>query len=255
MEPPKYFGTKTGKVIQLIVDIGGAEWEDLIELPDLSRIDLKKIIDELLNNNELYNKFGTFYVSSDLYWAYRNYENNTKKSENIKDNFSEKINAWLSTIIDSNTGLLDSHYYLEGTYIDQFTRFVIDKGTKDILVINPYIMICHLTDHLIEAKKRGLNVTIITRDPSEERDNYSSLKQECHKILSDNGITIYYKKNIHAKILVVDNDVAIVSSMNFYAGSIAGKTWESGIVSVNKEVVNSVKKSIIAQKEKSIKKE
>ena len=50
---------------------------------------------------------------------------------------------------------------------------------------------------------------------------------------------------VHAKIVVVDSTVAIVSSMNFFSASSGGSSWEAGIVSTDEKVVKNIKKSIL----------
>jgi phosphatidylserine/phosphatidylglycerophosphate/cardiolipin synthase-like enzyme len=47
---------------------------------------------------------------------------------------------------------------------------------------------------------------------------------------------------VHSKLVIVDNEVAIVSSMNFTMNS-ENDTWETGIVSVDKDVVDSAAES------------
>ena len=63
------------------------------------------------------------------------------------------------------------------------------------------------------------------------------------------NILLRYDKQIHSKIMVVDNSIAVVSSMNFYSGSSGGASKEAGIVSMDKQVVESaanyIKKLII----------
>jgi len=56
---------------------------------------------------------------------------------------------------------------------------------------------------------------------------------------------IHYDNQIHAKIIVIDNVVAIVSSMNLYSASSGGFTKEAGIVSIDEKVVTSVSKYIM----------
>ena len=69
-------------------------------------------------------------------------------------------------------------------------------------------------------------------------------KKEYHKKLREQGVEIIYKNQIHAKMIVVDNAVAIISSMNFQSSSSGGKTWEAGIISLDKNVVSVVTDSI-----------
>ena len=56
-------------------------------------------------------------------------------------------------------------------------------------------------------------------------------------MLKEKGISIFYEEIIHAKMIISDNKVAIVSSMNFYAHSSAGASIEAGLVSINSKVV------------------
>ena len=63
------------------------------------------------------------------------------------------------------------------------------------------------------------------------------------------NILLRTDNQIHSKIMVVDNSIAVVSSMNFYSGSSGGASKEAGIVSMDKQVVESaanyIKKLII----------
>jgi phosphatidylserine/phosphatidylglycerophosphate/cardiolipin synthase-like enzyme len=61
------------------------------------------------------------------------------------------------------------------------------------------------------------------------------------------GITLIYKKKVHAKLLVVDRAVTIASSMNFYPDSSAGVSWEAGLVSTDPKVVWSVVQSTLSR--------
>jgi phosphatidylserine/phosphatidylglycerophosphate/cardiolipin synthase-like enzyme len=58
------------------------------------------------------------------------------------------------------------------------------------------------------------------------------------------GITVLYQKDLHAKILLVDDKIAIVSSMNFLQKATAGISWEAGIVTLDKKTVDMIKDSI-----------
>jgi phosphatidylserine/phosphatidylglycerophosphate/cardiolipin synthase-like enzyme len=48
---------------------------------------------------------------------------------------------------------------------------------------------------------------------------------------------------VHVKLIVVDLAIAIISSMNFYAESSAGASWEAGLVSIDHKVVSSIANS------------
>ena len=53
-----------------------------------------------------------------------------------------------------------------------------------------------------------------------------------------------YDRRIHAKLLVVDQQIAVISSMNFYSQSTGGSSWEAGMISIDEPIVNSVHKTI-----------
>jgi phosphatidylserine/phosphatidylglycerophosphate/cardiolipin synthase-like enzyme len=74
--------------------------------------------------------------------------------------------------------------------------------------------------------------------------DWAAEKEEYHQKLKQEGINLVYNKETHAKPIVVDNEAAIVSSMNFYSGSSGGKTWEAGLVSIEENVVKSVANAI-----------
>ncbi len=104
--------------------------------------------------------------------------------------------------------------------------------------MNPFVDKCALSDMLREAAQGGKKIRLVTRPPSEE-------KQAFHDTLQKNGVRIFHNDDVHAKIIVVDRRVAITSSMNFYAASSAGKSWETGIVSVEESVVETIVRSIL----------
>jgi phosphatidylserine/phosphatidylglycerophosphate/cardiolipin synthase-like enzyme len=127
------------------------------------------------------------------------------------------------------------HFFLDGMDLDDFTKQLIKMAEKTILVANPYLESCYLTDALIDSATKQTEIRIITRPP-EARE---TRKAECHSKLRKMGIILRYDKQIHSKIITVDNQIAIVSSMNFYSGSSGGASKEAGIVSIDEKVVES----------------
>jgi phosphatidylserine/phosphatidylglycerophosphate/cardiolipin synthase-like enzyme len=55
---------------------------------------------------------------------------------------------------------------------------------------------------------------------------------------------MHYINQIHSKIIVIDRQIAIISSMNLYSGSTGGATFEAGIVTFDKTVVDSAARYI-----------
>jgi hypothetical protein len=92
-------------------------------------------------------------------------------------------------------------------------------------------------------------VKIVTRRPTKDKNDVSKL--ECHATLRKKGVTIHYINTIHAKTLVVDRKVAILSSMNLYSGSAGGGVLEAGIISFEGKTVNAQTKYITDLLEKT----
>jgi phosphatidylserine/phosphatidylglycerophosphate/cardiolipin synthase-like enzyme len=127
------------------------------------------------------------------------------------------------------------HFFLGGTDLDDFTKQLIRMAKNTILLANPYLESCYLTDALIDSARQQTEIRIVTRSP-EARE---TKKVECHSKLRKTGVFLRYDNQIHSKIIVVDNKIAIVSSMNFYSGSSGGASKEAGIVSIDERVVES----------------
>jgi hypothetical protein len=140
------------------------------------------------------------------------------------------------------------HFFLEGEYLDELARVLIGKAQSQILVTNPYIDSCHLTNALTNAIERGIKVKVIARRPKNAREDSS--KRKCQAELVKAGMTIHYDNQIHSKIIVIDNQVAIVSSMNLYSASSGGFTREAGMFSIDEKVVDTVAKYILELLEK-----
>jgi phosphatidylserine/phosphatidylglycerophosphate/cardiolipin synthase-like enzyme len=96
--------------------------------------------------------------------------------------------------------------------------------------------------------EKGIGVKVIARRPRDIPDDNS--KRKCQAELVKVGMLIHYDNQIHAKIIVIDNKVAIVSSMNLYSASSGGFTKEAGIVSIDEKVVDTVAKYILELLEK-----
>ena len=114
-------------------------------------------------------------------------------------------------------------------------------------MVNPFVEQCHISNTLAEAVANEAKVIVITRNPSDSRHDYLEAikeKQDYHELLKKEGVTINYDRRIHAKLLVVDEQIAVISSMNFYSYSSGGSSWEAGMISIDNSIVTSVHKTI-----------
>jgi hypothetical protein len=59
------------------------------------------------------------------------------------------------------------------------------------------------------------------------------MKIRFHKIIKESKIELYYNDFVRAKVFILDNQVLSSSSLNLSSDSVVGKSWESGIVSID----------------------
>lgn len=141
-----------------------------------------------------------------------------------------------------NLSIESKQFFIEGLRLDELARDLIEQAKDEILVTSPFVDSCHPITLLAEAKERRVDVRIVSSRPKKEKEDVK--KVECHALLRKKGVNIHYINTIHAKIIIIDRKIAIVSSMNLYSGSTGGGLAEAGIVSFEPKVVQSATKYI-----------
>lgn len=228
-----------GLVIRAIVQSGRPlTWREIQEATGLGKKSLNRALFELISSEDIYkiesntNAESKYNISDERFQIYSELYN--PKTELVK-----WIAQW-KEIRNLDFSIEHEHFFLERRHLDDFSKELISHAKFDVLIANPYIQDCDLSNTLIEASKNGINVQIITRPPEDKHPEYLKKKQEYHSKLKQEGISLFYDAKVHAKLIVVDSTIAAVSSMNFYADSSAGVSWEAGLVSTNQKVVNSI---------------
>jgi phosphatidylserine/phosphatidylglycerophosphate/cardiolipin synthase-like enzyme len=189
----------------------------------------KKVIDEEV----------TYRVSPPLWHIYKNHLHSTENKKELED----WINKW-KELRKLDLTLDYDHFFLEGRHLDDFTKELISHAKSNVLVVNPFIEYCDLSNTLSDAKKKRISVQIITRQPQDYYPDKLKKKQEYLSQLVNEGVDLQYNNKVHAKLVVVDNAIAIVSSMNFYPDSSAGASWEAGLISLQAKTVESIVNSV-----------
>jgi len=181
-----------------------------------------------------------------------NIESKTKEPEkpiqkvSIPEKVDDILIQWLLQWVSAKPiriSVESKQFFLEGLRLEELARDLIEKAKDEILVTSPYVDSCHPITLLTESKDRRVNVRIVTTRPKKDKDDFK--KVECHALLRKKGVNIHYINTIHAKIIIIDRKVAIVSSMNLYSGSTGGGLLEAGIVSFDSNVVESATKYIL----------
>jgi DNA-binding transcriptional regulator GbsR (MarR family) len=228
-----------GLVIRAIVQSGRPlTWREIQEATGLGKKSLNRALFELISSEDIYkiesntNAESKYNISDERFQIYSELYN--PKTELVK-----WIAQW-KEIRNLDFSIEHEHFFLERRHLDDFSKELISHAKFNVLIANPYIQDCDLSNTLIEASKNGINVQIITRPPEDKHPEYLKKKQEYHSKLKQEGISLFYDAKVHAKLIVVDSTIAAVSSMNFYADSSAGVSWEAGLVSTNQKVVNSI---------------
>jgi len=239
-------GDREEKIIKAIVSADSPlTWNEIQKATDLDQDSLNKALAKLFRAKAI-QKIGEtgdvrYKVAYDLY---KGYQAQLRLDSNIerRTELLKWINQWKEARA-LNFSLEHEHFFLEGRHLDDFSKELISHAKSDVLIVNPFIQHCDLSDTLIDVKKNGVDVKVITRAPKDRYPDKLARKQEYHQKLKNEGISLIYKENVHAKLIVVDDAVAISSSMNFFPESSAGVSWEAGLISINPQVVDAILKS------------
>lgn len=111
---------------------------------------------------------------------------------------------------------------------------LVENVRTELLIVNPYVDKAGILNDMKVLAKRGVKIKILTRPPDGDD------KQEIIENLHGYGIEVFTNKSVHAKIMVFDRGVSIISSMNLYAFSVGGGSWEAGIATSSEDVVSEV---------------
>ena len=95
----------------------------------------------------------------------------------------------------------------------------------------------------IKRRKKELGVHFVYRILKPGYFGYEE-QDEAVKFLVENNIEIIPKHEVHAKILVIDDQLAVISSYNWTSYPATGDSWEAGIVIFDIEVIDEVLTSL-----------
>jgi len=246
---PVYWGSWKGRVIKAIAIDRAQSWPEIRDLTGLSEKSLNRVLKELYDVDAIYqNPKGTYWVETDLYAQYADFfkaEKEEKKERSPK--FEEKDQEDLVRYIDRwkdlkklAIDLRNKHFFLSERYLDELSKDLITQAKSEVLVVNPYVEKCALSDTMREVAKKGVTVILLTRPPEMDLEQYRERKKEYHGHLEQDDVKVVYNKAVHAKLTLIDRAVAIVSSMNFNPRSSGGASWEAGLVTIDKKVVDDI---------------
>jgi phosphatidylserine/phosphatidylglycerophosphate/cardiolipin synthase-like enzyme len=255
---PLYYGTWKGRVMEAIVHDGAKTWNEIADITGLFPQTLNKILKELFNADAITkNDKGEYRVSYDIYKQYKEFLEKTsevakapdkvKVPKEDKDSLKRWIQQW-GEIKKLELNLEDKHFFLSEGDLDSFCQDVVKNANKEIIVVNPFVNRCTLSELLKSRAKDGVNVSIIMRPPTNDKGEGKAYAAELKKM----GVTINEHPTVHAKVLVVDRAVSIVSSMNLTPQSTGGQSWEAGIASISEKTIEMTLDTILEFRERNI---
>ena len=220
-------------------------WADVRDKSGLTHQQMFKAVRELQNKGVLRYDDKVFQVTDDeLSKAYEAVGQTVPQTEPVKPvGHAEWIQKWID-MYEINASLTNHHFFIEGSNLAELTRALMERAGRNLIVVNPFVDGHRLGTTLRDAAKRGVEVTLVTRRPQQDKKRWAF-----HKTLLSEGVDMYYsgdKKGsggAHSKLTIVDEEVAIASSMNFTKNSEV-EAWETGIVTVEKNAVDSALDSI-----------
>jgi phosphatidylserine/phosphatidylglycerophosphate/cardiolipin synthase-like enzyme len=232
---PNYWGSWKGRIIRAIAIDRLFYEKEIFFASGLPQEEFNIALNELLTTHIVSkNRNGKFWVNSkELYREYQEFISEQK----------EILTQWFKEYMQKMNLPQSSHYYLEDRYLDDFSIQLISQANIEVLVANPFIERCHLSNALIDASEKKIPIILITR-PHYDNDPYIKKKEEYHLELMEKGIALNYNNVVHAKIIIVDRSVAVISSMNLNSSSSGGGSWEAGIVTTEESIINEAVKSI-----------
>jgi hypothetical protein len=256
---PKHFGTRKGKVINLIAVEHIREKAKLLDYLGWNNDQLKKVTSELKHEGILEETKLGFKVDYNLVLEYKAYlgdewakkkiqefeERTYWKNRSIRKNIILKkgrgekylvnrFRSWIKFKPQLKFDINTSHIYLTSSLLDDILKDQIAMARRQILVVTSCIEKCHMSGSLMDACERGVGILLVTRSPEMDQNSFGKrMKIRFHKRIKESKIELYYNDFVRAKVFILDNQVLSSSSLNLSSDSVAGKSWESGIVSID----------------------
>jgi phosphatidylserine/phosphatidylglycerophosphate/cardiolipin synthase-like enzyme len=116
----------------------------------------------------------------------------------------------------NDAGLMSSQLYDEQSFYPAFLAD-IKRAALSIIIESPFISqrrLDSLYPALQRATKRGIAVTINTRDPRYHDVFMRQQATDGIAILQDMGITVLFTVNLHRKLVVIDRQILYEGSLN-----------------------------------------
>ena len=220
-----------GNIIQAIGFERIHKKEKIQKRLSLTKEEIEEILDKLIQEEDIYlNKKGMYYVVPTLWKQWIDF---IRESNLIMNNQFHK-DARKNNIRNKHLFLYSENLYKEICNL-------IQNAKEKIVIVNPFIQLLDPIRRCgLLRNEKNIDIKIITRKPEE----YKTYALECLNFLERKGVLVHYNNSVHGKVLVVDDKIAVVSSLNFLENSAFGKNWEAGIITYDESVIDQITESI-----------
>jgi len=247
---PRYWKSEEGEIIRAIILDRDQSWTRLQQHTGFDQRRLNNYLSKLMDEG-IIKKSNRYWVQPEIANRYRQFYQDTfiknnpvgkdlsflvdEISKQEKSLFIESLKG--SSIRGVHKLLNNKQIFLDGRQLGLATKDLIYAAKKEVLIVNPFVMDCALTESIVKASTYK-KIVLLTRPPEFETDFNFYEKSKCHGMLKESGVKIAYNPDIHAKVMVFDRSLSIVSSMNIYHDSSEGFTYEAGMLTVDEDVVD-----------------
>ncbi|MFX0086756.1 MAG: topoisomerase DNA-binding C4 zinc finger domain-containing protein [Candidatus Hodarchaeota archaeon] len=115
------------------------------------------------------------------------------------------------------------------------TNQLFSEVKKELIILSPWIeMIGHLEERLrLSISSKKPNVTVLTRKPDNQNHSEAVLK------LQNMGAQIFFDEKLHAKLILVDRNYALITSTNLLPRSLS-ENHEIGIFTDDYRIIDEI---------------
>lgn len=115
----------------------------------------------------------------------------------------------------------------KGEHFYDYLLADLQNAKQRIVIFSPFITekrLSQLLPHFFDTVNQGVQIVIITKALLEHKESEKATYAKCIKALRDCGVHVIHKKNMHEKLIFIDNDILWNGSLNIL--SFTGSTGE-----------------------------
>lgn len=148
------------------------------------------------------------------------------KKEDAKELFPQITYSYQKNYLEEDAISGKRLVCLENDFFKYFLSDVISFKEK-IIIYSPFMTenrLSQLLPYFMDAISQGKEIMVVTKDLSDRGKRELSIYMKCEKELKDIGVKVFHKKGMHEKIILVDDNITWIGSLN--ALSYSGETGE-----------------------------